>query len=261
MHVETVNVNVGVRPLDPTPKSDGHHGHLEVPRLCPVEVSGVNLRGDDQADRTVYGGPHKAVYVYALEDTAWWEGELGRRLGPGAFGETLSLRGVDVNGARIGERWAIGSTVLEVRQPRLPCFKLGLRHSDPLIPRRFAHAGRPRPGASGRWGKPIGSRSTHVLEQFQCVAAGDAQARALDSRRTRRVARGSGMLYRAERPYRGATEVTVSAGPINIDVDALALTSCPSSAAGQPSSARSSLRSSAALQQGERKSGYGICKR
>jgi MOSC domain-containing protein YiiM len=106
-------------------------------------VEGVNVRGDDQADRRVHGGPDKAVYAYALEDTAWWERELRRRFGAGAFGENLSLRGVDVSQARIGERWAVGSTLLEVRQPRLPCFKLGLRHSDPLLPRRFARAGRP----------------------------------------------------------------------------------------------------------------------
>ena len=109
----------------------------------PVAVEGVNLRGDDQADRTVHGGPDKAVYAYSLEDTEWWEAELRRPLGPGAFGENLSLRGIDVSGALIGERWAIGSAVLEVRQPRLPCFKLGLRHADPLLPRRFARAGRP----------------------------------------------------------------------------------------------------------------------
>jgi MOSC domain-containing protein YiiM len=108
-----------------------------------VQIENVNLRGDDQADRTVHGGPDKAVYAYSLEDTEWWESELGRPLGPGAFGENLSLRGIDVSGALIGERWAIGSAVLEVRQPRLPCFKLGLRHSDPLLPKRFAGAGRP----------------------------------------------------------------------------------------------------------------------
>jgi MOSC domain-containing protein YiiM len=68
---------------------------------------------------------------------------LGRPLGPGAFGENLSLGGVEVSTARVGERWAIGSTMLEVRQPRLPCFKLGLRHSHRLLPKRFARAGRP----------------------------------------------------------------------------------------------------------------------
>jgi MOSC domain-containing protein YiiM len=141
MHVETVNVGRirAIRLRDRIIST----AIWKYPVSGRIEISGVNIRGDDQADRRVHGGPDKAVYAYAREDTAWWEGELGRQLGPGAFGENLTVRGVDVSGARIGERWAIGSTVLEVRQPRLPCFKLGLRHSDPLLPRRFASAGRP----------------------------------------------------------------------------------------------------------------------
>jgi MOSC domain-containing protein YiiM len=141
MHLETVNVGqiravrLGQRTITT--------GIWKYPVSGPVGVEGVNLRGDDQADRSVHGGPDKAVYAYALEDTGWWERELGRELGPGAFGENLSLRGVEVSQALIGERWAVGSTLLEVRQPRLPCFKLGLRHADPLLPRRFARAGRP----------------------------------------------------------------------------------------------------------------------
>ena len=108
-----------------------------------VPLRGVNLRGDDQADRSVHGGPDKAVYAYAAEDTELWEAELGVSLGPGAFGENLTVRGLAVSEAVIGERWAVGSTLLEVAQPRLPCFKLGLRMGDPGFPKRFAAAGRP----------------------------------------------------------------------------------------------------------------------
>jgi MOSC domain-containing protein YiiM len=141
MHVETVNVGQ-VREVD-TGRRTIRTAIWKYPVPGPVVVAGVNLAGDDQADRSVHGGPDKAVYAYALEDTAWWESELGRALGPGAFGENLSLRGVDLSAARVGERWAVGSTLLEVRQPRLPCFKLGLRHGDPRLPKRFANAGRP----------------------------------------------------------------------------------------------------------------------
>ena len=108
-----------------------------------VPLQGVNLRGDDQADRSVHGGPDKAVYAYGAEDTDWWEAELGRSLGPGAFGENLTVRGLPVSEAVIGERWAVGSTLLEVAQPRFPCFKLGLRMGDPRFLKRFAAAGRP----------------------------------------------------------------------------------------------------------------------
>jgi MOSC domain-containing protein YiiM len=108
-----------------------------------VAVRGVNLAGDDQADRSVHGGPDKAIYAYAAEETRRWEAELGRELGPGAFGENLTIEGLDVSGALIGERWRIGTTLVEVVQPRLPCFKLGLRMGDPAFVKRFAQASRP----------------------------------------------------------------------------------------------------------------------
>jgi MOSC domain-containing protein YiiM len=108
-----------------------------------VRVAGVNVEGDDQADRRVHGGPDKAIYAYAREDAAWWEGELGRELGPGAFGENLTVEGIDVSGAVIGERWRLGTVELEVCQPRFPCFKLGLRFGDPLMLKRFTQAERP----------------------------------------------------------------------------------------------------------------------
>ena len=115
--------------------------HAPVGGRVPVE--GVNVAGDDQADRRVHGGPDKAVYAYAWEDTAWWSAELGRHLGPGAFGENLTTEGVDVTGAVIGERWQVGDVELEVCQPRLPCFKLGLKFEDPKMLKRFALASRP----------------------------------------------------------------------------------------------------------------------
>src|SRR3978361_95532 len=86
-----------------------------------VAVRGVNLDGDDQADRSVHGGPDKAVYAYALEEVRAWERELARDLGEAPLGQNLTTQGIDVSGAVIGERWLIGSTLLEVAQPRLPC--------------------------------------------------------------------------------------------------------------------------------------------
>jgi MOSC domain-containing protein YiiM len=114
---------------------------------APVEgrlrVAGVNVEGDDQADRRVHGGPDKAVYAYAREDAAFWSAELGRELGPGAFGENLTTEGLDVSGAIVGERWRVGDVELEVCQPRLPCSKLALRLGEPQMVKRFAQASRP----------------------------------------------------------------------------------------------------------------------
>jgi MOSC domain-containing protein YiiM len=116
----------------------------KAPVSGPVRVRGVNVDGDEQADREVHGGVDKALYAYAGEDLDWWAGRLGRRVGPGTFGENLTTRGLDVGGAVVGERWRVGGAVLlEVAQPRVPCFKLGIRMGDQLFPRRFAAAGRP----------------------------------------------------------------------------------------------------------------------
>ena len=108
-----------------------------------VAAGGVNLAGDDQADRRAHGGPDKAVYAYAVEDLRWWGQALGRSLQYGELGENLTTEGIDVNGALVGERWSIGTTVLEVSEPRVPCWRLGVRMNDRLFPRRFTEALRP----------------------------------------------------------------------------------------------------------------------
>ncbi len=108
-----------------------------------VAARGVNLEGDDQADRAAHGGPDKAVYAYAIEDIRWWKKELGRPLEYGEVGENLTTEGIDINGALVGEHWEIGNTVLEVSEPRVPCWRLGVRMEDKLFPRRFTKAGRP----------------------------------------------------------------------------------------------------------------------
>jgi MOSC domain-containing protein YiiM len=139
--LESVNVSL------PRPVQLGERtlmtGIFKQPVEGRVPLTSINLRGDGQADRKVHGGPEKAVYAYALEDTRWWAELFETALDPGAFGENLSTTGLDVSGAVIGERWALGSVLLEVCQPRLPCFKLGLRFGDPRFVAMFAAAGRP----------------------------------------------------------------------------------------------------------------------
>ena len=137
-----VSVNVGrKRPIE-------HLGRLretairKEPVAERVAVRGVNVEGDDQADRRVHGGPEQAVYAYAREDYEWWERELGRPLEPGTFGENLTTAGLDVTGAQVGERWRIGKLVLEVTRPRLPCWKLGQHMGDQRFVARFGDAGR-----------------------------------------------------------------------------------------------------------------------
>jgi len=113
------------------------------PVVGRITARGVNLAGDDQADRKAHGGPDKAVYAYAVEDARWWEQEIGRSLAYGEFGENLTTESIEVNDAFIGERWEIGTTVLEVSEPRVPCWRLGVRMNDKMFPRRFTEALRP----------------------------------------------------------------------------------------------------------------------
>lgn len=110
-----------------------------------VAVRGVNLAGDDQADRGAHGGPDKVAYAYAVEDARWWESEMGRPFPPAEFGENLTTEGVDGNDALIGERWSIGTAVFEVSEPRVPCWRLGVRMNDLTFVRRFTEALRPGP--------------------------------------------------------------------------------------------------------------------
>ncbi len=107
-----------------------------------LTIHGVNFDGDDQADRTVHGGPDKAVYAYASEDYDYWRRAEGMETSPGYFGENLTTEGIDLSAAIIGERWSVGSAILEVAQPRLPCYKLGIRVGDSTFLKRFLTAAR-----------------------------------------------------------------------------------------------------------------------
>ncbi|MEO5818501.1 MAG: MOSC domain-containing protein [Gemmatimonadaceae bacterium] len=137
-----VSLNVGdIREVE-------FHGELvttaiwKYPVTTRIALRGVNFAGDDQADRTVHGGPDKAVYSYSVEDYAFWRTELGIETPPGMFGENLTVEGLDLSAAMVGDQWRVGSTLLEVAQPRLPCFKLGIRMGDPRFPKRFQIAAR-----------------------------------------------------------------------------------------------------------------------
>lgn len=145
MVANVVSVNVGsVRTVQYGGKTIAT-GIFKTPVNGRVDVQGVNLRGDDQADRSVHGGETRAVYAYATEDYAWWELQLGRALPPGQFGENITTTGIDVNAAMIGERWRVGSALLQITAPRVPCYKLAMKMDDPRFIKRFARALRPGP--------------------------------------------------------------------------------------------------------------------
>lgn len=105
-----------------------------------VAVGPMGLDGDGQADLVNHGGVDKAVYAYDRGDAAYWEERLGRALPAGAFGENLTLEGMPSADVRVGDRVHLGNVLLEVTQPRVPCYKLGIHMSDAEFPAAFARA-------------------------------------------------------------------------------------------------------------------------
>jgi len=118
-------------------------GIFKSPVSGSVPVRRLNLDGDRQADLTVHGGPYKAVYAYPIEHYPKWRGELPElELPMGAFGENLTVEGLDENTLHIGDRLRIGTSVLVVTQPRMPCYKLGIRFQRDDMIKRFLASGR-----------------------------------------------------------------------------------------------------------------------
>ncbi|WP_328670912.1 MOSC domain-containing protein [Streptomyces sp. NBC_00322] len=121
-------VEGAVRVSDPGPKGEGAGG----------------LAGDAVCDLRHHGGTDQAVYAFAREDLDFWERELGRPLGNGAFGENLTTSGLDVSGAKIGERWRIGDElVLEVTSARIPCRTFASWLGEKRWVKRFTQQGAP----------------------------------------------------------------------------------------------------------------------
>jgi len=140
-----VSVNVTM------PKYLGQHrGHpvtsgiakVPVPPEGTLWLDHLNLEGDAQADLKVHGGPDKAVYAYPSEHLPAWAAELGQELGPAAFGENLSTSGVTEDDVCIGDLWAWGDAVLQVCQPRSPCFKLAMHRGRGDIGRLLGESAR-----------------------------------------------------------------------------------------------------------------------
>jgi MOSC domain-containing protein YiiM len=104
----------------------------------------LNIDGDRQSDLAVHGGEFKAIYSYALENYRWWSEKLGRPLEPANFGENLTIRDFPESEICLGDTFRTGEAEIEAIQPRLPCYKLGIRFGDPQMVRLFTE--------SRRWG-------------------------------------------------------------------------------------------------------------
>lgn len=108
----------------------------------PVMVRRLNIDGDEQADLSVHGGPDKALYCYPAEHYEAWNAELELPITYGFFGENLTVAGLAETDLHIGAVLLAGEAVLQVSQPRLPCFKLGMKFGSQRFVRRFLNSGR-----------------------------------------------------------------------------------------------------------------------
>lgn len=119
-------------------------GIFKNPVAGPLDLRSTNLQGDRQADLTVHGGPDKAIYAYAAEHYAAWMSELGRSDLPwGMFGENLTVDGgLREDAVFVGDRFSVGTAEIVAVQPRLPCYKLGIRFGSQRMVKKFAAARR-----------------------------------------------------------------------------------------------------------------------
>ena len=145
-------------------------------------VRRINIDGDDQADRLAHGGEHRAVFVYQLGSYRYWERELGRDdFTYGQFGENFTVEGLEDDEVCVGDRYRIGGALFEVTQPRVTCYRVGIRMDDPRMPSLLvAHH---RPGFYFR-----------VLEEGE-VEAGDAITKVAAGPERMTIADVDGLLY------------------------------------------------------------------
>jgi ferredoxin-NADP reductase/MOSC domain-containing protein YiiM/ferredoxin len=148
----------------------------------PRMVRRINIDGDDQADRLAHGGEHRAVFVYQIESYRYWERELGRDdFTYGQFGENFTVEGLADDVVCIGDRYRIGAALFEVTQPRVTCYRVGIRMDEPAMPSLLVS--HHRPGFYLR-----------VLEEG-AVRAGDAIVKVADGPERLTVAQVDGLLY------------------------------------------------------------------
>lgn len=136
MHLVSINVS--------KPKDAEYNGEIiqtgifKKPIQGKLVVKKENIKGDGQADLVNHGGIHKAVYAFAHDRYDYWRGAFNdHSLTPGAFGENLTISSLDESDIAIGDRFSIGKCILEVSQPRMPCYKLGIALNNSKAPKLF----------------------------------------------------------------------------------------------------------------------------
>ena len=141
--MKLANVNIGQERTQQNGNKLETTGIYKLPTPEPVHISSLGIKEDFIASKKHHGGPDQAIYVYGTTDYDWWSTELGRDLYPGTFGENLDITELESAQFNIGDRLLIGSVILEITAPRIPCGTLAARMEDPQFVKRFRHAERP----------------------------------------------------------------------------------------------------------------------
>jgi MOSC domain-containing protein YiiM len=140
LKILSVNVGKAVSFEHTTPKVTGI---FKKPQAGPVHIGPYGLQGDAICDLAHHGGLDQAVYIYGQPDYDFWSAEIGRELEPGTFGENLTVANLESSKINLGDRLVLGSLVMEVNSPRIPCRTFAARMDDKYFAKKFLAANRP----------------------------------------------------------------------------------------------------------------------
>ncbi len=141
--MQLLSVNIGQKRTQQKGNEIETTGIYKLPVQEPVEIKSLGIHNDFICDQKNHGGPDQAIYIYGMSDYEWWSKELGKELAPGTFGDNLTISELESAQFNIGDRLHVGSVILEVSAPRIPCSTLAARMDDPQFVKKYRQAERP----------------------------------------------------------------------------------------------------------------------
>lgn len=141
--MQLISVNLGEKKTQQNGPRLETTGIYKSPTEESVHIGTLGPVGDVVCDKKNHGGPDQAVYIYGAADYDWWAKELGKEIAPGTFGDNLTISDLESASFNIGDRLQVGSVILEVTAPRIPCSTLATRMADPEFVKRYRKAERP----------------------------------------------------------------------------------------------------------------------
>lgn len=141
--MQLLSVNIGQKRTQQNGNKQETTGIYKIPTPGQVQITALGIQDDFIGSPKDHGGPDQAVYIYGQPDYEWWSKELGKEPGPGTFGDNLTISKLESAQFRIGDRLHIGSVILEITAPRIPCATLAARMGDPQFVKKYRRAERP----------------------------------------------------------------------------------------------------------------------